>query len=201
MCVYLHTPTRMHAHEIPSSQGKQCRFRRSLWKLLVTFRSCLDMSVWETARILPDFQGHSEMRLVSHGLSSSSVRLRNLFPTSSDQLPSSLSTILTHREASREKTDGRRREKTNKPTKAAVSWQAALPAPPAGSPPARLSSQGEPRGPRRAGAAPLPSSSPRPPPRPARSLPPSLSPSPASFQAAQAELSDTHKMLLGPRSC
>lgn len=72
------------------------------------------MSVCETARILPDFQGHSEMRLVSHDLSSSSDRLRNLFPTSRDQLPSSLSTILTHREASREETDGRRREKTNK---------------------------------------------------------------------------------------
>lgn len=68
------------------------------------------MSVCDTARILPDFQGHSEMRLASHVLSSSSDRQRNLFPTSSDQLPSSLSTILTHREAFSEESDGRRRE-------------------------------------------------------------------------------------------
>lgn len=66
----------------------------------VTFRSCLEMSVCETARILPACHGHSATRSVSQGPSSSPARLRKRFPTSSDQLPSSLSTILAHREAS-----------------------------------------------------------------------------------------------------
>lgn len=83
------------------------------------------MSVCDTARILPDFQGHSEMRLASHVLSSSSDRQRNLFPTSSDQLPSSLSTILTHREAFSEESDGRTRE-----TRRAVSASSFLSRPP-----------------------------------------------------------------------
>lgn len=140
----------------------------------------------ETARILPDFQGHSEMRLVSHDLSSSSDRLRNLFPTSSDQLPSSLSTILTHREASGEETGGRREKKKKNQR---VGQPAGRDPSPAGRlaprPPSLTGSRGGQGGrERRRFLLPLP-----------------VLPSPASFQAAQAEPSDPRRMLLCPRSC
>jgi len=149
------------------------------------------MSVWETARILPDFQGHSEMRPVSHDLSSSSDRLRNLFPTSRDQLPSSLSTILTHREASGEETDGRRGKKRNQQQKKKIKIKARRRSAgrPRSQPRARLSSQGAggEQGGREQRCFLLP--------LPVR--PPS---SPASSEAAQAEPSDTHRMRLCPRS-
>lgn len=67
-----------------------------------TFRSCLETSVCETARILPDFHGHSDTGevsqepLFSSSSSPSSDRLRNLLPTSKGQLPCSPSVILAH---------------------------------------------------------------------------------------------------------
>lgn len=68
--------------------------------LFFTFRSFLVTSVWETARMVPDSQGHSATRSKSQlswapSLPSAADRLRNRFPTNTGQLSPSVSTMVS----------------------------------------------------------------------------------------------------------
>lgn len=65
-----------------------------------TFRSFLVTSVWETARMVPESQGHSATRSTSQlswppSLPSAAARLRNRFPTNTGQLSPSVSTMVS----------------------------------------------------------------------------------------------------------
>lgn len=65
-----------------------------------TFRSFLVTSMWETARMVPDCQGHSATRSKSQlswppSLPSAADKLRNRFPTNTGQLSPSVSTMVS----------------------------------------------------------------------------------------------------------